>query len=1151
MTAKNITDSIIRKYIVDGDYQPIAVNVSHSSIDYVAPLDKRSYACKEIRNNKGANKPKYIIIHGTTPGVKNNAKLSGFNAYIISNSLREETKWRLPSMRVAASGNGGGSGHYTVFREGTIAQHVNDTDPVIQTAGYNFRSIGIEHHFIFGREPPTKEMYEASAKLVREIIKKYKMLDGKNVQDIVFPHDPQYDPGPYWDWEYYYSLIKNEKPEKPPRSKEKTESLIGQGSPPAAPNPSIGPRKKISASMELPLYKKDSKKEISRDEIENGILPFFIDEILKNAPPPSTNKPFVRLDAGKYTPFLSNMMFGKEIKDYKQYGSLTNIELSNFVPFVELYLIKENAEYSYPFDDFTSRAKIENIFRDKTGRGGAIGIKTVSWKSLATNQSNIAQQTVKISFLIQDIQEIEAKKNGISLLDFLYPAGSRDPVEYNANNFNVKMKVGWKYKNNPLTFAVDDKISKDLLEETMYLSLFKHSFEFNEKDGTVILNVEYIGMLETEISDNIKSNILPDILFKPDNRELQLWRDTLNSFNRWDKKSEITKTPNLKHSAKIASPGEATGVVNTVLGKGEELLEWIKGNKAQAVIYNIEGFDSFVGSVENGLSADDQNKATEILNKKIEEIQKKDASRVEIGYSGLVKELFTSAPGPAGQEVNGMNYIHISKENVSILSKLATSEQLLSTNSISKIQQISKNSIKSLKPISSQDDVIARLDGKLKNIQESVKDDKKVEIKNILNAMRSVARIEVGQDEFKTGISEDDIFIPYTFLENILFTFYRKVYGETKKLKIPVGQFSYNTIFEDIANRPQENQGGSLISQKKYIIDEDGTLVLETVGTKKYANILNIPITLQSFDNWYRSNIIDAGIKNMSFYDFVKKILFELVPQNLSPKIMSWTPEIDFTPSLNFETSIKQEGSEVIQFFPANFETPNGVKANPFYKFYKKRNDNTRKEVSVEDKVNYLFILSKNEINTELRGDPAQDAERNILHLYLGEETGLVKNIKFAREDNKQLDAANIVLANKTQGKPGIIRQIYQLNMDMFGNTIFYPGNLIHITPTYPGSRLPNSTLYKIGLGGYYLVTQISSRIEDNHFVTSINGKWQASGTEGPDSLKNRKIKIEISEKETSQEEKDLQKNSQNWITTSSEEVTREQAIAAGLIPTS
>lgn len=1113
----------IRDSIVNKDYQPVTVIPPSSIVRIIAPLDKRSSPCSIVREiGQKKNAPQFIIIHGTTPGIDEDARLSGKDAYHISLCANEGTTWtyRNENHYKPTEGRKGGSGHYTVFKDGIISQHINETDPVKHCASYNLKSIGIEHHFIFGKEPPTKQMYEASAKLVRDIVSRYKMREGgRAYKDIVLPHDPTYDPGPYWDWGYYLKLLEDPDNAGDPRSKEQTEQNIGTDwKDPSLPSPNYGPRKEITPGTELPFYKKQQDvKIISDDDIENGILPFLIDDIMQHE---IKNKfqfssPFAKLNCGKASPFVNNLIFGKNITDYKNYNSLTNLELSNFVPFVELYIIKDDGEYMYPFDDYTSRSKIENIFEDKTGRGGAVGIKEVSFKSLATNQSNLAQQTVKISFVIQDIQEIEAEKNGISLLDFLYPAGSRDPTQHRKNNFNIRMKTGWKYKENIITSNVKNKISKDLLEETIFLSLFKHSFEFNEKDGTVVLDVEYIGMLETKLEDSVEHNII-DLVRYVENNEENKWRNTLNDFNRWNKKSEIAKNDSLYHTAKFDKPNAARGVLQTVKS--------FFATSSTVLVYDLEDTGkSFVGSLEEGLDKDDIEEIKKIIQEKIKQATTKDSAVTETVYSNLIRSIFAPKPGVGTvlqSNPQRMRYIHIERQEIEFLKSLASSNTPPSIEEFNKVKRIRSEAVQfagvtnssSVKQYGVMESSLTELS---QDIQKGKKE--KLDIKEMLSIMRK-----------NVTVSEGDLFIPYVTVGDIIKTMYEKVYKYSgwnfaeSPLRMIFGDFSYS-ISENL--RPKNEHGGNVTENKELTaVNQEGKEILIYSPVKKYMNILSIPITIKSFDNWYRSNILDKEIKSMSFYQFIKKIMFELVPANLEPKIISWAPNFDFTPFLKLETSYKhKEYENNIKMLPTMdekwFTDQTLMARNPFIKFYRLR----EKKESVDEKANYLFVFSKNEDSLSLRGDPLEDIERNIVHLYLGEETGLVKNIKFSREDNKQLDANNIVLANKQQGNPAIIRQIYQLKMRMFGNTIFSPGDLIHISPTYPGSRLPNSTLYSIGLGGYYFITKVNSLIEGSSFTTSIEGKWQASGKNN----KNAEQYLELRGDEADIEDKSLDEQSE------------------------
>lgn len=1116
---KNIKENI-KKSIVKEDYDPVNVSVKSKFVNIVAPLDKRSSACSIVRKRgKNTNKPRFVIIHGTTPGLSEKSGLSSMDAYHISLCANQGTTWKYRNKNyLKPAEKKGGSGHYTIFKSGKISQHINETDPVKQCESYNLKSIGIEHHFIFGKESPTIDMYKASANLVRDIVKRYNMLQGgKNYEDVVLPHDPNYDPGPYWDWGYFFSLLKDSSHTGSPRSKQETEQNIGTDwKDPSLPSPSYGPRKKIRPGKELPFYKKDQeKKALSDEDIENGILPFLIDEILENDAKyrQYLTTPFLSIETGAASSYINNLIFGKNLINYKNYSSLTNIELSNFVPFVELYLLKDDGEYMYPFDDYTSRSKIENIFKDKTGRGGAVGIKEVLFKSLATNQSNLAQQTVKISFLIQDIQEIEAVRNEVSLLDFLYPAGSRDPFEYNKNNFNVKMKLGWRYKNNSLTSNVKNKISKDLLEETIFLSLFKHSFEFNEKDGTVTLDVEYIGMLETELADSFENNVI-DAFRSSDPKEEDIWREVLNQFNRWDKKSE-QKWSNEKHSSTVDA--------------GEETVKY-------SINLGDEEAEEYEGTTKDGLEIDNIKEIQEKIKQKIAQSAKGDQAKKEVIYGNFLIEMFKALDKDYSDKSPPVRFIAIEEQNLEFLKSLFSSNTSLTFEEYKKLGDIRKKSVSFFsnnKTGQASSTTTKEIENEFKKVAKG--EAEKVDIKTILKILRTVAT----PPTLGATIS---LFMPYITVGEIIKIVYQKLYNHyginflESPLRMVFGQFSYGA-YEN--GRPKSSQGGNAKKTNPTTVGPDGKEVFIYNYNRKYINILQIPITLKSFDNWFRLNIVDSEIKSMSFYEFIRKLMFELVASNLEPRIVSWAPQFEFTPIINFATTYKQNDPDEQTWnigelkeghgymFDNEFTKEEQIKKNPLIHINKKMNNKNKND---SERIKYIFIFSANENSLTLRGDPAEDIKRNIAHLYLGEEKGLVKNIKFSREDNQQLDSTNIVAANRKEGKAGIIRQIYQLKMQMFGNTIFSPGSLVHISPSYPGSRLPNSTLYKIGLGGYYFITKLSSRVDQSGFTTDIEAKWQASGKDnesGPQYLEIPGDEADVGE--VPQDE--LATNEQNWKT--------------------
>ena len=130
------------------------------------------------------------------------------------------------------------SAHYVIRSvDGQITQMVLEKDKAWHARSANGYTIGIEHE-AYGNvwEFFTEEMYQSSANLVRSICSRYDTIDGWRTHDRDtldngfcvnnglynlggegscvqikghqhYPDQSHTDPGPYWNWDYYYKLI--------------------------------------------------------------------------------------------------------------------------------------------------------------------------------------------------------------------------------------------------------------------------------------------------------------------------------------------------------------------------------------------------------------------------------------------------------------------------------------------------------------------------------------------------------------------------------------------------------------------------------------------------------------------------------------------------------------------------------------------------------------------------------------------------------------------------------------------------------------------------------------------------------------------------------------------------------------------------------
>ncbi|RFU82332.1 N-acetylmuramoyl-L-alanine amidase [Streptomyces triticagri] len=164
------------------------------------PAPYEEFGDDDYGNHDKADRPKdqsvdYIVVHDTEGSWDTTLKLVQDPEYV---------SWQ-----------------YTLrSTDGHIAQHVNNKDVAWHAGNWyvNAKSIGLEHEG-FLTDPDawyTEAMYRSSARLVKHLSKKYDVpldrqhilghdtVPGTTTETIPGMHT---DPGPYWDWQHYFTLL--------------------------------------------------------------------------------------------------------------------------------------------------------------------------------------------------------------------------------------------------------------------------------------------------------------------------------------------------------------------------------------------------------------------------------------------------------------------------------------------------------------------------------------------------------------------------------------------------------------------------------------------------------------------------------------------------------------------------------------------------------------------------------------------------------------------------------------------------------------------------------------------------------------------------------------------------------------------------------
>ena len=145
---------------------------------------------------------------------------------------------------------------------------------------------------------------------------------------------------------------------------------------------------------------------------------------------------------------------------------------------------------------------------------------------------------------------------------------------------------------------------------------------------------------------------------------------------------------------------------------------------------------------------------------------------------------------------------------------------------------------------------------------------------------------------------------------------------------------------------------------------------------------------------------------------------------------------------------------------------------------------------------NYFIIYDKNttDFKPTIPLNLEQDESQGIYHYTYGQDYGLVKAINFSRIDQPYLKESKAV--GQETFYLGQFRDRYNADITMVGNNIYYPGMLLYITPSVEGVLGEPNFSQISGIGGYYIVIEVESKISEEGYETKLRTIWQFDGTE-------------------------------------------------------
>ena len=283
------------------------------------------------------------------------------------------------------------------------------------------------------------------------------------------------------------------------------------------------------------------------------------------------------------------------------------------------------------------------------------------------------------------------------------------------------------------------------------------------------------------------------------------------------------------------------------------------------------------------------------------------------------------------------------------------------------------------------------------------------------------------------------------------------------------------------------------------------TVKFKNSTESRTINLAHIPISVESFTKFMIDNVLSKDIDNYPFFSFVDDLLSSLVTNLLGTQCFGGLTDYSIRPQAQLFVSPKKLEDVSDIYAPNEFGKPYKTLhlaetnyQNPLFDLCVDSNN-------IGEHYEYFAISATDTNINRLRGDPYEDRSNGILHVYFGEDRGVVKTVKFNKTDQEYLPEARF--ASEGEFIFNQLSNVYDVGLEMIGNNLFKIGQHIYIDaesfgagPSWANSQgiygpRKRSWASIMGLGGYHLITEVGSSIDSNNgFATTLKARWVGGG---------------------------------------------------------
>lgn len=274
---------------------------------------------------------------------------------------------------------------------------------------------------------------------------------------------------------------------------------------------------------------------------------------------------------------------------------------------------------------------------------------------------------------------------------------------------------------------------------------------------------------------------------------------------------------------------------------------------------------------------------------------------------------------------------------------------------------------------------------------------------------------------------------------------------------------------------PCSNDRSKLIT--KAISQVDPMRYKAFTGIKFMTNIGSIPISLEFFQEWFINNIVKPQADKYNLLRFIKTVCSSLISRAFNSLCFEDGPKF----SLRFDTATFN--------FDQSYAGRN-ITSTTLAQSKSRAQESSCGKLSGAPSIPAFIVASMD--SRPKTGNYNHDLDVGIYHYYLGAACGIAKSIKFDRTGMPYYREARL---QRTSALSALqLREMYNISIEMVGNTIHKNGQYIYVNPIAIGagsaktrSTVPNLARL-LGIGGYYMITGISHTVSSAGFNVSLQG---------------------------------------------------------------